>query len=90
MLTNPSPTARSERAVIARLAFLDAPFNKITTESVLPHYCRTRHGERSAHDFKAVFAQAVSLSVWQTLQALGIFDTSVATGLSLIRQSRVS
>jgi hypothetical protein len=40
-----------------------------------------RQGERSAHVFKAAVAQAVVLSAWQRLQALGICNDSVMAGL---------
>jgi hypothetical protein len=39
-----------------------------------------RHGERSFQRTKASVVQAVDLSVWQTLQALGTFRLSVRTG----------
>ena len=42
--------------------------------------CATRQGERSVQVFSAVVAHAVSLSVWQTLQAFGIFVASVCAG----------
>ena len=41
-----------------------------------------RHGERSNQVARAVVAQAVVLSVWQTLQALGIFSESVWPGVT--------
>jgi hypothetical protein len=44
-----------------------------------PHYCQ-RQGERSAQLLSAAVAQAVVLSVWQRLQALGIFIVSVSVG----------
>jgi hypothetical protein len=44
------------------------------------YHCSIRHGERSVHDFKASAVHAVDLSVWHTLQALGIFNVSVLAG----------
>src|SRR4029078_6196899 len=41
-----------------------------------------RQGERSDQVFRAAVAQAVVLSVWQTLQALGIFRASVWRGVT--------
>src|ERR1700686_660262 len=43
------------------------------------HYC-ARHGERSLQFFSAAVAQPVVLSVWQRLQAFGIFNVSVCAG----------
>ena len=40
-----------------------------------------RHGERSTQVFNAAFAQAGDLSVWQTLQAFGIFNAPVVAGV---------
>jgi hypothetical protein len=47
-----------------------------------PVHSATRQGERSAHVFRAVLAHAVDLSAWQTLQAFGIFNASVVTGVT--------
>jgi hypothetical protein len=44
-----------------------------------PYYCQ-RQGERSARLLSAAVAQAVVLSVWQRLQAFGIFNVSVSVG----------
>ena len=45
-------------------------------------YFAIRQGERSDQDFKASAAQVLVLSVWHTLQALGIFIESVSAGLT--------
>ena len=50
-------------------------------ESSTPHSA-VRQGERSVHDFKAVVAQEVDLSVWQTLQAFGILKESLSAGVT--------
>ena len=42
----------------------------------------TRQGERSGHDFSASVAHSVDLSVWQTLQPLGVFKASVSLGVT--------
>src|SRR6185295_16677067 len=42
----------------------------------------TRQGETSAHVFNAAVAHAGALSVWQTLQAFGIFKTSLVAGVT--------
>jgi hypothetical protein len=43
--------------------------------------CATRHGDLSPQPFKAAVAHAVLLSVWQRLQALGIFNASLSAGV---------
>src|SRR5579863_4383104 len=47
--------------------------------SWLPHYCE-RHGERSLQLLSAAVAHSVVLSVWQRLQAFGIFSSFVCAG----------
>ena len=42
----------------------------------------SRHGDRPVHVVKASVAHLVDLSVWQTLQAFGIFKLSLIAGVT--------
>src|SRR5215469_12149077 len=41
-----------------------------------------RQGDRSGQVFKEAVAHSVDLSVWQTVQAFGIFSASVSPGVT--------
>ena len=72
----PSHRSRTEETKVRRCS---TPVHPGTNASC---YCNIRQGERSDQPLIAADAHFVSLSLWQTLQALGMAMASVCAGVT--------